>query len=109
VTVSPWIVTLEALQSSVVPRSHANIVPFVKHLDDGNDDKSCFDIRCEAFWSGAKAKDFPVSAAEYKQTYWTHRQLLAHQTCNGATVGTGDLVGTGTMSMFEVRIFSSLI
>ena len=103
VTVSPWIVTMEALQATLVPRSHTNIVPFVQHLDDQNDTTSCFDIRCQAFWSGGKVEDFKVSEAEYKGTYWTHRQLLAHQTCNGASVGTGDLLGTGTMSMFEVR------
>jgi len=101
VTVSPWVVTMDALQACVVPRSHANIVPFVKHLDDKNDLSCCLDIRCQVYWSGGKAGGFLVSEAEYKGTYWTHRQLLAHQTCNGASVGTGDLLGTGTMSMFE--------
>lgn len=36
------------------------------------------------------------------ETYWSYRQLLAHQTVNGSITGPGDLIGTGTMSMFEV-------
>jgi fumarylacetoacetase len=102
VTVSPWIVTLDALNESRLPRSLRTIVPPAAHLQDPSDVDSCFDIRCQAFWSGGGVKDFKVSEVEYKQTYWTYRQLIAHQTCNGAQVGTGDLLGTGTMSMFEV-------
>lgn len=103
VTISPWIITLDALEAARVPRTQLPIIPNVLHLCDPNESSSNIDIRCFVEWSGGQAKGVVVSKGEYRETYWTYRQLLAHQTCNGAEVGTGDLLGTGTMSMFEVR------
>ena len=99
---------MEALQKSYVPRVLQPVVDFVDHLQEkpvgGQPDKPCLDIRCSATWTLANSglAPFEVCRAEYKETYWTHRQLLAHQTRNGSRIGTGDLVGTGTMSMFQV-------
>lgn len=104
VTVSPWIVTLDALAPARLPRQMAPHLPFVDYLSEPADDgPPCIDIRCSASLrpSGA-GKAFRACGTEYRQTYWTHRQLVAHQTRNGSAVGTGDLLGTGTMSMFEV-------
>ncbi|EOD44547.1 putative fumarylacetoacetate hydrolase protein [Neofusicoccum parvum UCRNP2] len=103
VTVSPWIVTLDALAPARLPRQMAPHLPFVDYLSEPADDSPpCIDIRCSASLrpSGA-GKAFRACGTEYRQTYWTHRQLVAHQTRNGSAVGTGDLLGTGTMSMFE--------
>lgn len=91
-----------------MPRQLQPVVQFSDYLVgkslNGQPDKPCLDIRCVAQWIGSE-KDVPpfeVCRAGYKETYWTHRQLVAHQTHNGSRIGTGDLVGTGTMSMFEV-------
>lgn len=102
---SPWIITLEALEASRVFRQHQPVVPFTQHLsEDKPSDKPCLDIRCSVHWIGAKKNVQPmeVSRAEYRETYWTYRQLVAHQTRNGSVIASGDLVGTGTMSAFEV-------
>ncbi|KAL1900675.1 hypothetical protein Sste5346_002400 [Sporothrix stenoceras] len=106
VTISPWIVTLEALEAARMPRQQKPIVPFVDHLSEGTSmSDPCLSIHCSAFWKGPKTTGdidgTKTSEADYSDTYWTYRQLLAHQTFNGAMVGVGDLLGTGTMSKFE--------
>lgn len=95
-------------------------LPFVDYLSEKNDGSNnklpCIDIRCSVnlkpAGSGEVTKGggaFEVCRTEYRQTYWTHAQLVAHQTRNGSAVGTGDLIGTGTMSMFEVSGFSVVV
>ncbi|KAL1626093.1 hypothetical protein SLS54_002927 [Diplodia seriata] len=114
VTVSPWVVTLDALAPARLPRQMAPRVAFVDYLAEGSDNsdhyKPCVDIRCSVRLkagggrrSGEEEgkKGVEVCGTEYGQTYWTYAQLVAHQTRNGSAVGTGDLIGTGTMSMFE--------
>lgn len=103
VTVSPWIVTLDALAPARLPRQMAPHLSFVDYLSEPSDDSPpCIDIRCSASLRASGAGEaFQACGTEYRQTYWTHRQLVAHQTRNGSAVGTGDLLGTGTMSMFE--------
>ncbi|KAB2571906.1 Fumarylacetoacetase [Lasiodiplodia theobromae] len=109
VTVSPWVITLDALEPARLPRQMAPRLPFVDYLsekDNGsNNELPCIDIRCSVnlkpAGSGEGGAAFEVCRTEYRQTYWTHAQLVAHQTRNGSAVGTGDLIGTGTMSMFE--------
>ncbi|KAF4313875.1 putative fumarylacetoacetate hydrolase protein [Botryosphaeria dothidea] len=105
VTVSPWIVTLDALAPARAPRQMASRLPFVDYLSEDAapaDDLPCIDLRCSVdLRPGGSDRAFEVCKTEYRQTYWTHRQLVAHQTRNGSAVGTGDLIGTGTMSMFE--------
>jgi 2-keto-4-pentenoate hydratase/2-oxohepta-3-ene-1,7-dioic acid hydratase in catechol pathway len=99
---------MEALERSRTPRELQPVVEFVGYLHEnsthGQPDKPCLDIRCSATWALANSglTPFEVCRTEYKQTYWTHRQLVAHQTRNGSRIGTGDLIGTGTMSMFQV-------
>ncbi|KAK7562635.1 hypothetical protein IWX49DRAFT_364745 [Phyllosticta citricarpa] len=118
VTISPWIVTLDALDDARarLPRQLQPRVPFVDYLsekDSHGGTPPCLDIRCAVSLRRGCAGDdgegkerdgeegVQVCRAEYKQTYWTYRQLLAHQTRNGSAIGPGDLLGTGTMSLFE--------
>ncbi|KAK8244271.1 hypothetical protein HDK90DRAFT_151038 [Phyllosticta capitalensis] len=107
VTISPWIVTLDALDSRArLPRQLQPSVPFVDYLSETADSTAtsvppCLDIRCAVSLRRDGADEIEVCHAEYKQTYWTYRQLLAHQTRNGSAIGPGDLLGTGTMSLFE--------
>jgi fumarylacetoacetase len=85
------------------------VVPFVEHLsEDLSNTDPCLDVRCSATWQAADDnhgtyQPTEICRARYQETYWTYRQLLAHQTANGSITGSGDLLGTGTMSMFEVR------
>ncbi|KAK8167921.1 hypothetical protein BKA80DRAFT_265471 [Phyllosticta citrichinensis] len=111
VTISPWIVTLDALDARTrLPRQLQPHVPFVDYLSENDDTPQlppCLDIRCTVTLRRGNLGDYDgdeevqVCHAEYKQTYWTYRQLVAHQTRNGSAIGPGDLLGTGTMSLFE--------
>ncbi len=104
-TVSPWIVTLEALQ----PFRHAFERPVgdpapLPYLDSAhNRSRGAFDIRLEAWLQtetmraqGIEA--VRISQSNYRDAYWTAAQLVAHHTVNGCNLRSGDLLGSGTLS-----------
>ena len=51
------------------------------------------DVHVEVDWNGTV-----VSRPEFREMYWSPAQMLAHMTVNGATVRSGDLFGSGTIS-----------
>jgi fumarylacetoacetase len=55
-----------------------------------------FDITFEVRWNGQL-----VSSPPYREMYWSAAQMLAHLSVNGASVRTGDLFGSGTVSGAE--------
>ncbi|KAF4626813.1 hypothetical protein G7Y89_g11341 [Cudoniella acicularis] len=102
VTVSPWIITLDALQEARTTRL-SNVkakVPWAEYLQEEGVEKGTFDIRCQANWKRGE-NDFKVCDTQFAEMYWGYRQLISHQTRNGSQIGVGDLIGTGTMSKFE--------
>ncbi|MFI7542945.1 fumarylacetoacetase [Actinoplanes sp. NPDC049599] len=88
-SVSPWVVPLEALAGAVVPAVAQEPVPaeYLRPPGDG------LDLALTVEWNGT-----PVSAPPFAQMYWTPAQQLAHLTVNGASVRTGDLFASGTVS-----------
>lgn len=105
-TVSPWIVTTEALAPFRVPqpaRPDGDPRP-LPHLWDGKDQQDgAFDIALEAFLlsEGLRAEGLPphpMSASNTIDLYWTLAQLVAHHTSGGCNLRAGDLFGTGTIS-----------
>jgi len=105
-TVSPWIITSEALAPFRVaqparPEGDPRPLP---HLWDEADQKGgAFDIALEAFLltEGLRAKGLPphrMSASNTTDLYWTLAQLVAHHTSGGCNLRAGDLFGTGTIS-----------
>ncbi len=105
-TVSPWIVTTEALAPFRVaqpPRPEGDPAP-LPHLSDAADQREgAFDIALEAFilTEGLRAKGLPphrMSASNTTDLYWTLAQLVAHHASGGCDLQPGDLFGTGTIS-----------
>ena len=104
-TLSPWIVTLDALAPFRAPyrRPDGDPAP-LPYLDDpANREAGAFDIVIEAWLHTAamKAAGRPaerLSRANYRDAYWTLAQLVAHHTVNGCNLQPGDLLGTGTLS-----------
>ncbi len=105
-TVSPWIVTTEALAPFRVaqparPDGDPNPLP---HLWDAEDQREgAFEIALEAFLlsEGLRTKRLPphlMSASNTTDLYWTLAQLVAHHTSGGCNLRAGDLFGTGTIS-----------
>lgn len=104
-TLSPWVVTLEALAPYRVPFTRAEGDPEpLPYLDSTcNRERGCIDIRMEALIrtdrmqrEGTPAHS--LARTSYKYSYWTIAQLVAHHTVNGCNLRPGDLFGSGTMS-----------
>ena len=104
-TVSPWVVTLEALAPYRVPftRPEGDPQPLA-YLDSATNRKQgSIDIRMEALLLSERmqrdgAQPFSLAKTSYRYSYWTIAQLVAHQTVNGCNLRPGDLLGSGTMS-----------
>ena len=89
-SISPWVVSLDALEAAAVPLPAQN-PPVLPYL--ASDDLVNYDITFEVHLNGQL-----VSTPPYKDLYWSPAQMLAHMTVNGATVRTGDLYASGTVS-----------
>jgi fumarylacetoacetase len=104
-TISPWIVTMEALAPYRLPftRPEGDPQP-LPYLDSAaNRKQGAIDIQLEVCIetermraSGADAAR--LCATSYRHAYWTVAQLLAHHTVSGCNMQAGDLFGSGTLS-----------
>ncbi len=105
-TISPWVVTLEALAPYRVapPARPAGDPQPLPYLDSpANRAQGAFDIQLEAALQTARmrqAGDAPtrLAATSYRHAYWTLAQMVAHHTVNGCNLQPGDMLGTGTLS-----------
>jgi fumarylacetoacetase len=105
-TISPWIVTMEALAPyrSAFQRPAGDPQP-LPYLDSPfNREHGVVDMTLEAWLQTAAMKEAGVPAVRLSQAsvaqaaYWTFAQLLAHHTVNGCNLQPGDLFGSGTLS-----------
>lgn len=98
-TVSPWIVTWEALAPfrCALPRS-ADDPPTLPHLQPMHPLPG-LDLQLEVWLQTARSND-PVrlSRSTYAHCYWSLAQMLTHHTEGGCNLQPGDLLGTGTQS-----------
>ncbi|WP_314443913.1 fumarylacetoacetase [Massilia timonae] len=104
-TVSPWIVTPEALAPFRAPSERPAQDPApLPYLDSGaNRAAGAFDITLEVWLRTASMARAGLPAerlmrSNYRDAYWTVAQMIAHHTVNGCNLGAGDLLGTGTLS-----------
>lgn len=115
-TISPWIVTLEALAPyrSAWQRDAADPQP-LPYLDYPDLRSSGgFDIELEVLLETeamrrAGAAPARLSQSNFRHSYWTVAQLLAHHTVNGCAMRAGDLLGSGTQSGPEAQEAGSLL
>ena len=91
-SISPWVVTLDALEAARVPLPGQDPEPLPYLQGDGT---LLFglDIHYEVELNGTV-----VARPEYRDMYWSPAQMLAHLTVNGASLRPGDLFGSGTIS-----------
>jgi fumarylacetoacetase len=105
-TLSPWVVTLEALAPYRTPfRRPAGEPGPLPHLDSSaNRQAGAFDVGLEAWLQTGRMRaagqdgDRIATSNFAEAAYWTVSQLVAHHTTNGCALSTGDLLGTGTLS-----------
>ena len=94
-TISPWIVTLDALEPFRVdnPKQVHKPLPYLKV-----DGKKSYDIHLQVGIKPENAEETVVCNSNFKYMYWTMAQQLAHHTVNGCNVRSGDMMGSGTIS-----------
>ncbi len=105
-SVSPWIVTMEALapfRVAAAPRE-AGDPPLLAYLADADDQKAgAFQVDMEVWLRSAamRASGLPaerLASARLSELYWTFAQMLTHHTSNGCNLMPGDMLGSGTVS-----------
>lgn len=94
-SVSPWIVTLDALEPFKVPNPPQS--PEVLEYLESEGDKS-YDIHLEVGLQPEGREETKICSSNFKYMYWTMVQQLAHHTVNGCNIRCGDLMGSGTIS-----------
>lgn len=106
-TISPWIVTLDALApfASDAPDQNPPPLPYLAEKESKN-----YDISLQVSIVPAGQKDACIiSRSNFKHLYWTITQQLAHHTINGCNLRPGDLLGTGTISGPEPDSYGCLL
>ena len=93
--VSPWIVTIEALERFRVagPVQKPKVLPYLQYNGKRN-----FDIQLEVLIQPEGGEETSVCNSNYKYLYWNIDQHLAHQTVNGCNINVGDMYASGTIS-----------
>ncbi len=105
-TISPWIVTMEALAPFRAPAferpaGDPEPLPYLDSLFNRN--RGGFDIKLEVFISTEQMREREIaphrlSHSNTQDLYWTFAQMLAHHTSNGCNLRPGDLIASGTVS-----------
>ncbi len=105
-TISPWIVTLDALVPYRVPafdREPGDPQPLPYLNSPENRERGGFDLTLEVFLSSSRMRESGLPAAllsrgNLRNLYWTLAQLLTHHASNGCNLQPGDLLASGTVS-----------
>ena len=94
-TISPWIVTLDALEPFRVegPKQDPQPLPYLRQNQAQN-----YDINLEASIMPEGGEQSLVCRSNFKYMYWSMAQQLTHHTVNGCNLRSGDMMGSGTIS-----------
>ncbi len=94
-SISPWIVTLDALEPFRVdnPKQEPEVLEYLK-----NDKPSSYDINLQVAIQPENKEETVVCNSNFRYMYWTMVQQLAHHTVNGCNIRRGDMLGSGTIS-----------
>jgi len=106
-SISPWIVTLDALEPFRVPGPAQNPDPLPYLRDPA---RRGFDIALEvALQTSGTALPSVVTRTNSKYVYWSIAQQLAHHTVSGCNTRPGDVMASGTVSGPDPAEFGSLL
>lgn len=105
-TISPWVVTLDALEPFRVPGAvqDPEVLPYLKYSGNKN-----IDINLQVAIKPENAEETVVSNSNYKHMYWNMVQQLAHHTVNGCNIRCGDMMASGTISGPTEGSFGSML
>lgn len=106
-SISPWIVTLDALEPFRIqgPAQEPEPLPHLRQTRPGH-----FDITLEVWIQSEKmSKPQLISKSNTKHLYWSFAQQLAHQASNGTNLEPSDLYASGTISGPDEGSFGSML
>ncbi len=105
-SVSPWIVTLDALEPyrTMGPAQNPEVLPYLECDDDKN-----IDIDLSVAIETGSGDETTVCFSNYKYLYWSLNQQLAHHTVNGCNIRRGDMMASGTISGSKSSSFGSML
>jgi len=106
-SISPWVVTLDALEPFRVaqPQQEPQPLAYLRHEGD-----HAFDIALEVrLRPGDAAEATTIARTNFRYMYWSMAQQLAHHTVAGCNTRVGDLMGSGTISGPTPDSFGSLL
>jgi fumarylacetoacetase len=116
-TISPWVVTLEALApfraAFTRPEGDPQPLPYLE--SSANRAAGALDIQLEVQLQTARMREAGEAAVTISRSnaaeaaYWTAAQLIAHHTINGCNLASGDLLGSGTLSGPTLSAAGSLL
>ncbi|MEL6820632.1 MAG: fumarylacetoacetase, partial [Calditrichota bacterium] len=107
-SISPWIVTLEALEEFRIDgpdQADPEPLPYLKY-----EGKWTYDIQLEVLLQTEKMSEpYVISRSNYKYMYWNMVQQLTHHSMNGCNMRPGDLLASGTISGETPDSYGSLL
>ena len=106
-TISPWIVTMDALEPFRCESPKQDIEP-LEYLKQHRTDNS-YDIKLKVILETENGDLNTLSNSNFRYMYWSMSQQLAHHTVNGCNVRAGDMMGSGTLSGPTKDSYGSLL
>jgi fumarylacetoacetase len=106
-SISPWIVTREALEPFRVPGPTQNPapLPYLKQALANN-----YDLQLDVGLRTAQMREaMRICRTNFKYMYWSSVQQLMHHASSGCAMNVGDLLGSGTISGPEKHERGSLL
>ena len=106
-SISPWVVTMEALEPFRVPgpKQEPEPLPYLRQSGDHS-----FDIQLAVELQTAECEQpTTICNTNYRAMYWSMAQQLAHHTISGCNLRVGDLMASGTISGTQPDSFGSLL
>ncbi|WP_010517712.1 fumarylacetoacetase [Croceivirga radicis] len=105
-SISPWIVTLEALDQFRVqgPTQEPKVLPYLEYEGSKN-----YDINLEVSLTPENGEETTICQSNFKYMYWNMTQQLAHHTVNGCNVHVGDMMASGTISGKDENSYGSML
>ena len=105
-SISPWIVTMEALEPFRVagPTQEPNVLSYLQTDRNNN-----YDINLSVSIKPDQGSAQIVCESNFKYMYWSMVQQLAHHTVNGCNIKVGDMMGSGTISGKDENSYGSML
>jgi fumarylacetoacetase len=106
-SISPWVVTMEALEPFKVsgPKQDPEPLPYLR-----TDGENSYDINLDvSIIPNGQKEEFVISNSNFKYLYWNICQQLAHHTVNGCNTKTGDMMASGTISGPDKDSYGSML